>query len=230
MAVHGLPLDRSPVDERISATNRLLALDLVASGAQDREAEAILEVAAVPMIDWQPRVGAGFSTRINPGRPVPPRQWIAAGLDDARLREAPGLGDVLPELTRRINTGYVVGYNIGANWRLLRRSAPGLRVAGLIDVLRLARAIDPAHRHDLPAVIDQLALTELVDQYTDGARPGRALWNSVASVVLMTSLARKVFGPDASVAQLLAVAGVPAQRPRHLRASDWRSDLIPLRD
>jgi DNA polymerase-3 subunit epsilon len=229
MATHGLPVELSPAYETVAATRRLVAFDLVASGAQDREREAVLEVATVPVLDWEPHVCRQFTTMINPIRPIPRRPWIAPGLSDTELRAAPVFADILPDLAERINATYIVGYNVGASWRVLRQAAPGLRPAGLIDVLRLARAIDPGHRHDLASVIDQLGLSDAVTALAGDSAPGRALWNCVAAGALLTSLARPAFGRSVSIAQLLAVAGVASQRPRHLGASDWRNDLIPLR-
>lgn len=60
----------------------LVAIDLEGSGAQDREREAILEIALVPIVDWQPDMTAAYCTLINPERSVPQRPWISPGLTD----------------------------------------------------------------------------------------------------------------------------------------------------
>ena len=49
----------------------LVALDLEGSGAQDRDSEAILEIAVVPLTGGQPDVSTAYSTVINPGRKIP---------------------------------------------------------------------------------------------------------------------------------------------------------------
>jgi DNA polymerase III subunit epsilon len=102
----------------------LVAIDLEGSGTQDREHEAILEIALVPIIDWQPDTAAAYCTLINPGRSIPQRPWISPGLTDAVLRDAPTLAEVEPELARRINGKYLVGHNVGVDWRLLHRRSP----------------------------------------------------------------------------------------------------------
>jgi hypothetical protein len=58
---------------------RLAALDLEGSGAQDRDNEAILEIAVVPLAEGQPDLPHAYSTLVNPQRPVPRRPWISPG-------------------------------------------------------------------------------------------------------------------------------------------------------
>ena len=120
-------------------TAPLLALDLEGSGAQDRDDEAILEIAMVPLVAGQPDTAAAYSTFINPGRPIPRTPWISPGLTDAALAAAPSPAEAEPELARRIDGHILVGQNAGVDWRLLHRRHPAITPTALIDTLRLAR-------------------------------------------------------------------------------------------
>ena len=102
----------------------LVALDLEGSGAQDREHEAILEIAAVPIIAARPVREDTYSSLANPGRTIPSRPWISPGLTNDVLATAPTLADIEPGLAGRINGRYLVGHNIGVDWRLLHRGCP----------------------------------------------------------------------------------------------------------
>ncbi|HEV7707500.1 MAG TPA: hypothetical protein VGP16_04840 [Asanoa sp.] len=51
-------------------TAPIVAFDLEGSGAQDRDREAILELAAVPLVNGRPAPDRGFTTLVNPGRPI----------------------------------------------------------------------------------------------------------------------------------------------------------------
>ena len=84
-------------------TAPLVALDLEGSGAQDRDDEAILEIAVVPLAAGKPDTTAAYSTLIKPGRRIPGRPWISSGLTNAALAAAPGPAEVEPELAHRIN-------------------------------------------------------------------------------------------------------------------------------
>ncbi|WP_017622946.1 3'-5' exonuclease [Nocardiopsis chromatogenes] len=67
----------------------LVAVDLEGTGAQDKEHEAILEVALVPLHGGSPNMARAWETLVNPGRPVPKRPWISPGLTDEVLADAP---------------------------------------------------------------------------------------------------------------------------------------------
>jgi DNA polymerase-3 subunit epsilon len=53
------------------ATAPLVALDLEGSGAQDRDNEAILEIAVVPLTAGLPDTAIAYTTLINPAGPSP---------------------------------------------------------------------------------------------------------------------------------------------------------------
>jgi DNA polymerase III epsilon subunit-like protein len=191
---------------------KLVALDLEGSGAQDREDEAILEIAVVPLHHRQPDLDAAYSTLINPGRPIPQRRWISPGLTDDVLGSALSLSDVEPHLAVRINGAYLVGHNIGVDWRLLHRRCSDLAPAGLIDTLRLARTIDRKASNSLSALVERFALVGAVNRLAQGSVPHRALWDTIAAALLLPPLATCVIGPDATDAMLLDAAGTVFSR------------------
>src|SRR5258708_12970558 len=121
------------------STAPLVALDLEGSGAQDRDDEAILEIAIVPLTGGQPDIAGAYSTLINPGRKIPRRPWISPGLTSDLLASAPSPADVQPELARRVNGKVVVGHNVGVAWRLLRPRHPPIPPLPLAPTLPLPR-------------------------------------------------------------------------------------------
>ena len=188
----------------------LVAVNLQGTGGHDRRQEAILEIALVPMINWHLQPTLAYRSVVNPQRPVPRRLWIPLALTEAVLRAGPSLEQIEPTLADRINGKFLVGYDLRAKWQLLHRNCPKLDPAGLIDTLRLARMIDPGHRHDLGSVISRLGLTRTASGLADQVGPRRTMWDAVASGLLLGTLARPVLGPDAGTEELLAMAGVRA--------------------
>jgi DNA polymerase III epsilon subunit-like protein len=183
----------------------LVALDLEGSGAQDRDQEAILEIAVVPIRNWQPDLANAYHTLIDPGRVIPRRPWISPGLTNTALRQAPPLTAVEPELARRINGRHLVGHNIGVDWRLLHRRCPTITPDGLVDTLRLARRVrPPAKGMSLSALVEDFDLTEMVNQAAAGSVPHRALWDTVAAALLLRALASEAFGGSPPLDALLA--------------------------
>ena len=190
----------------------LCALDLEGTGAQDKDNEAILEVAAIPIVDGSPDLSSAYESLVNPGRAVPRRRWISPGLTDEVLREAPSPAQVGRELGERVSGRYLVGHNIGVDWRLLRLHYPDLRPLGLVDTLRLVRASQPKGPKGLGALLDRFELREQVDKSVPSGRPHRALWDTVAAAVLLARLVED----DPSIhtlGDLVSAASVPLGPP-----------------
>lgn len=185
----------------------LVAIDVEGSGAQDREREVILEIALVPIIDWRPDMASAYHTLINPQRRIPNRPWISPGLTDTVLREAPPMASVAPELVRRVNGRYLVGHNVGVDWRLLHRRCPAAAPTGLIDTLRLARKITISVKRDLSALAEQFSLTGEIDRLAPGSGPHRALWDTVAVALLLPCLAESTSGHPPEIDAVIAMAG-----------------------
>ena len=187
---------------------RLAALDLEGSGAQDRDNEAILEIAVVPLSEGQPDLPRAYSTLVNPQRPVPGRPWISPGLTMATLSAAPAIASIEPELARRLSGAIIVGHNVGVDWRLLRRRCPSIRPAGLLDTLRLARPARPGDEgNSLSALLDRHELTGQVTELAPGSRPHRALWDAAGTVVLLRKLITMKYPDGVSIQHLMSVAG-----------------------
>jgi DNA polymerase III subunit epsilon len=189
-------------------TAPIVALDLEGSGAQDRDSESILEIAVVPFVAGQPDVAAAYSTLINPGRPIPCRPWISPGLTTAVLAAAPGPADVEPELARRVSGHVIVGHNVGVDWRLLHRRYPAIAPVALIDTLRLARHLKLSTRNSLTDLTVQLHLTPQVERLAANSQPHRALWDTVATALLLPALITEGWPTGATLADLLETAAI----------------------
>jgi DNA polymerase-3 subunit epsilon/exodeoxyribonuclease X len=192
----------------------LVAVDLEGSGAQDHDREAILEVAAVPLADGQPDVAHALATLVSPGRPIPSRPWISPGIDDQTLSEAPPLHRIAADLTAMINGKWIVGHNVGVDWRLLHRRLPALEPAGLIDTLALARATGIDGGRSLTALIHNIGLDRQIHLAVPDGQPHRALWDATATGYLLAALVHHHW-PDRTptLDNLRTVAGINTTKP-----------------
>ncbi len=190
----------------------LIALDLEGTGAQDRENEAILEIALVPINGGRPALASAYTTLISPGRPIPRRPWISPGLTTQALADAPSIEDITPALASRLDGKTIVGHNINMDWRLLSRHCPGIHAATLIDTLQLARRTQPGRKgNSLTKLLDRHQLTETVSHLAPASQPHRALWDTIGTALLLAALISDMPGDDdLSLAELQRIAGVPA--------------------
>ena len=210
----------------------LVALDLEGSGAQDRDDEAILEIAIVPIRDGQPFLAGSYTTLINPGRPIPRRPWISPGLTSKVLATAPTLSEVAPELAERVNSKIVVGHNVGVDYRLLRRYCPAIKPHALIDTLRLARHVKPGMKgNSLGALLDRHNLTAEVISLVPDSQPHRALWDTVGTALLVPALiSDSGTGSGLTLTELLGIAGLPADAPDGASAGPAAAEQASLFD
>ncbi|WP_329429022.1 3'-5' exonuclease [Streptosporangium sp. NBC_01495] len=186
----------------------LVAFDLEGTGSQDRDDEAILEVGAVPLRDGRTHLQDAYHSIVNPGRHIPRRPWSSPGLTNDVLASAPSLEHITPELTARLDGAYIVGHNVHVDWRLLSLRCPGIRPAGLIDTLKLARRIHEGKQpRSLTALLDRYQLTNEVTQLV-GGQPHRALWDAAGAGLLLGKLLGDLPGGGAlTVVELRDVAG-----------------------
>jgi DNA polymerase-3 subunit epsilon len=189
-------------------TAQLVALDLEGSGAQDRDSEAILEIAVVPITAGQPDMPAAYTTLVNSGRAIPRRPWISPGLTADALAGAPSPAEVGPELARRVDRRAVVGHNVSVDWRLLHRRYPAIAPTALIDTLRLARSLNLDSKNSLSALTDHLGLTGQVERLAAGSQPHRALWDTVATALLLPALVARRWPAGATLSALLETASI----------------------
>jgi DNA polymerase-3 subunit epsilon len=188
----------------------LVAFDLEGTGSQDRQNEAILEVGVVPLADGRPHLSSAYHSLVNPGRRIPRRPWISTALTGDALASAPPL-DTTPKLAARLDGNYIVGHNVGIDWRLLSLRCPTIRPAGLIDTMKLARLLPTGNQgRSLTALLDHYELTDPVTELVPGEQAHRALWDATgAALLLATLIGGMPGGADLTIAGLQRAAGLP---------------------
>lgn len=192
-------------------TAPLVAIDLEGSGPQDPDGEAILEIALVPLHHGHPAVEHAFSSLINPGRRIRRGPWISPGITNDLLSQAPAPNEVRNTIKEQVAGRILVGHNVSVDSRLLHRHIPDAEPAGLLDTLRLARALHPEQKkgHALGAWIDRLGLTDAINRAAPHSQPHRALWDAIAAALLLAALLDQADPGKRTLAALLKIAGLP---------------------
>lgn len=122
----------------------VVALDFETTGLAAYRGDAICEVALVGATGDQ--LAPLLSTLVDPGRPLSAKTRELTGIDDAELRGAPRLGEVMPEIVRLVGASPLVMHNAPFDLHFLQ---DGLAQVGLpscsnlaIDTLLMARFLD----------------------------------------------------------------------------------------
>jgi DNA polymerase III epsilon subunit-like protein len=130
-------LDIPPFETRWTDV-RFAVLDVESNGQQPPE---LVELGLVPIEAGV--AGDPVSWLVRPVRPVSFRVASIHGLQNADLSDAPRLDDVRSAILSALRGRYIIAHNAGVDWSILHRAIPELEVPGVIDTLRLARAVAP---------------------------------------------------------------------------------------
>ncbi len=133
----------------------IVSLDIETTGL-DENREAIIEIAAVKFNGR--RIEDEFSTLINPGKHIPDFITGLTGIDDAMVRQAPRVRDIISDLTAFVGDAPILGHNVKFDIGFLRRAGM-FEFQQTLDTYELASVLMPtASRYNLGSLGQQLSI------------------------------------------------------------------------
>jgi len=181
---------------------RFTAIDFESAGAARGMTDSPVQVG---LACWSHETGPGdeFVSHLFTNQPI---QWSARkihGIGPAQLVNAPSLLSLWPELKRRLAGAVVVAHGKGTEKRFLR-AFPGHGFGPWVDTLLLARAAWPElPSHSLGAVCEAHGLTAAIQRHVPGRFWHDALYDSVASLLLLGHLIESHSLADDEIATLI---------------------------
>jgi DNA polymerase III subunit epsilon len=142
------------------AGQALLAVDTETTGMSPAEGHKLVEVAHVAIVDG--RLGEGWSSLMNPGRPIPPDAARVHGTRDDMVAGAPAAGEVGRTLREACADQPLVFHNAPFDLPFLlalfeEAGAPRL-LNPVVDTLGLARGLAGSGGNSLGALAAKLGL------------------------------------------------------------------------
>src|SRR5688572_27559865 len=128
------PYYGTPVSWYTSRMTSIVSIDIETTGL-DPQKDAIIEIGAV-RFNGQ-RIEDEWSTLVNPGRHIPEQITQLTGIDDAMVRNAPRLQDVLEELETFTSGLPVLGQNVRFDLGFLQKQRI-LMLNDVVDTYELA--------------------------------------------------------------------------------------------
>ena len=133
----------------------MVALDIETTGL-DTESDEITEIGVVRFSNR--RIEAEWHSLINPGRRIPPHITQLTGITDAMVRDAPGIHEVLDELSHFIGDLPILGHNIRFDLGFLRKIGI-CKYNDSLDTYDMASVLIPnAGRYRLGALAQSLGI------------------------------------------------------------------------
>jgi DNA polymerase-3 subunit epsilon len=163
------------------------AIDFESAGAAPGMTDTPVQIG---LMSWSLEGGYrdAFVSHLHTDQPV---LWSARkvhGIGPEDLASAPPLLSLWPELKKRLAGAVVVAHGKGTEKRFLR-AFPGHGFGPWIDTLLLARAAWPSlPDHSLGSICDQLGLSDQVRALVPEKSWHDALFDAVASLVLLAHL------------------------------------------
>lgn len=184
---------------------RYCVVDLEGTGGQDKENEAILEIAAVHIVDGQVRKDY-YHTLIHPRRKIPRKPWITLTNED--LKNAPPFEEIQKELFSYLNQSILVAHNAHVDWRLLKRKYPQFSPL-LLDTLALSRKLYANEKkHSLDDLSDRLQLTQYIQKLFDESQRHRAHYDALTTAHAFITMCREKLSPETTLSQLYQLCGI----------------------
>jgi DNA polymerase-3 subunit epsilon len=181
---------------------RFTAIDFESAGASRGKTDSPVQIG---LASWSAETGHD-NTFVSYLRTDQPIQWAARkvhGIGPENLIEAPALLMLWPEVKQRLAGAVVVAHGKGTEKRFLR-AFPGHGFGPWIDTLLLARAAWPElPDHSLGAVCEMQGLAESIRALVPAKSWHDALFDAVASLVLLAHLVKSHALADQSVESLL---------------------------
>ncbi len=191
----------------------VVGVDVETTGV-DARADAIIEVAAVRLVDG--KLDDTFSSFIDPGREIPPDIVYLTGISDDDVRGAPTIDDVLPGVVEFIGESPIVAHQASFDLAFLNAAAanrPELLVGrgGTFDTLALSRALIPRFpSHRLAALVRLFDIPhERAHRASDDALAAALLYGKLLEVLDQVGsaiLARMAGLADSEIGKLISVA------------------------
>ncbi len=177
---------------------RFAAIDFESTGSAPAASDSPVQVG---LACWSVRESLHdlFVSDLFTDTPVEESAFRVHGIGPERVAAAPTLLSLWPDVRQRLAGAFVVAHGKGTEKRFLR-AFPGHGFGPWVDTLLLARAAWPSlGDHSLGSLCDRFGLSEAVRRAVPGRSWHDALFDAVASLVLLEKLIT-----DLSVAALPA--------------------------
>lgn len=135
-----------------------IVLDLEGTGAQHREKEGIVEIAAIQIIDKQ-LTSNYFYKLLNPQIEIPPMISRIHGLKNKDLENEPVFDAIRVELLDFLNNKILVGHNVSVDYRVLKLKMPDYTPSLILDTKKISKHFwNSESKHGLDDLIERFQI------------------------------------------------------------------------
>jgi DNA polymerase-3 subunit epsilon len=183
------------------AKARFVVLDTETTGYQANSQDEIISIALLELQGLE-KTGREYKTLINPERPIPQTSTEIHGICDIDVRDAPKLGDKLPEIMAFIDEGVLVGHHVNFDIGFIDKHLHKLIGCSLqnpwIDTMLLYLVLTGKTGHFHLEDVAQATGVEILERHT-------AYGDAQAAAEIFIRLVRQISRPSDTVSRLVAM-------------------------
>jgi len=179
-------------------------VDLEGNGRQPPD---LVELGVICVDDGVP--GAPKTWLVRPEQPISARVTRIHGIKNKDVAKSPSFDAIKAEVEAALQGRYLVAHNAAVDWDVLHRKLPVFEPLGIIDTLRLARALHPGlTSYKLAELLDAFHLREVLA--TTPGMPHRAGYDAAAALHLLLHLVEHSPRGILSFGDLLTLGELPS--------------------
>lgn len=176
-----------------------IVLDLEGTGAQHKEREGIVEVAAIQISDKQ-LTRDYYYKLLNPLIEIPPMISRIHGLKNKDLENEPVFDTIKLELFDFLNNKILVGHNVNVDYRVLKLKMPGYTPSLILDTKKISKHFWISEsKHGLDDLIERFQIQNLLTDLPIKRGRHSAFYDAYATGIIFLKMLEEKFPKDTSL-------------------------------
>jgi exodeoxyribonuclease X len=144
---------------------------------------------------------------IRPERAITTQVTRIHGITNDDVLNSPCLSELAGEIASQLHNRYFVAHHASVDWGIVSRELPDLHVLGVLDTLKLARALEPGRKsYQLGALVSELGLESLLSASV--GPPHRVSYDVTAALRLFLHLVEQSSRGSLSLRELRALGTI----------------------
>jgi DNA polymerase III epsilon subunit family exonuclease len=192
--------------------SNFIVLDLEGTGAQHKEREGIVEIAAIQINNKQ-LTSNYFYKLLNPQIDIPPMISRIHGLKNKDLENEPIFDSVKIELFDFLNNKILLGHNVNVDYRVLKLKMPNYTPSLILDTKKISKHFwknEP--KHGLDDLIERFQIENLLTDLPIKRNRHSAYYDAYATGIIFLKMLEEKFTEETTlktVADLCSIYSEP---------------------
>ncbi len=201
-------MDESEILNQPWRSLKFIVLDLEGTGAQHKDLEGIVEIAAIEIAQQQ--ITSNYFYRlINPQIKIPPIVSRIHGLKNSDLEGKPYIEDVKNDLLSFINNQILIGHNVIIDYRLLKLRLPNYSPKLLLDTKKISKHFwREMPKHGLDQLIERFDIANQLNDLPIQRGRHSAYYDAYATGLLFLKMISEKFSPNATLKDVHNICGI----------------------